>query len=252
MSVCMAYAWYSGEHGDGVDTFQGFLISVSLTLGIGVILLLYGYRAGRDVLRKEAIAIVGLGWLVSSIFGALPYLLCSPGMELAEAIFESTSGFTTTGASVIGDLTQHPRSVLLWRALTQWLGGLGILVLFVALLSYLGVESKALFHHESSVKSGEGLQARIQDVAKRLWQIYVVLTVICCVGFMLLGMDTYEAICHSFTTLSTAGFSTRNGSIGEFNSVGIEIWTMLFMTIGGISFMLYAWLLRGSLGSMEK
>jgi len=245
MSVCLGYAWMFGERLDGMDTFEAFSISIGLTVGVGILLFLYGYNSGRDVLRKEAIAIVGLGWLVSSLFGALPYILCSPGLGFAEAIFESASGFTTTGASVITNLEVMPRSVLLWRALTQWLGGLGILVLFVALLSYLGVESKALFRHESSAKSGEGLQARIQDVAKRLWLIYFGLTAICCLGLVFLGMDVFEAICHSFATLSTGGFSTRNASIAAFGSPAIELWLMLFMTLGGISFMLYAWLLRG-------
>ncbi len=245
MSLCLGYAWMYGERREGMDTFEAFSISIALTMGVGALLFIYGFKSGRDVLRKEAIAIVGLGWLVSSLFGALPYMLISPGLGFAEAIFESTSGFTTTGASVITDLDLIPRSILLWRSFTQWLGGLGILVLFVALLSYLGVESKALFRHESSAKSGEGLQARIQDVAKRLWLIYFGLTVICCLGLVFLKMDFFEALCHSFATLSTGGFSTRNESIAAFHSPGIELWLMLFMTLGGISFMLYAWLLRG-------
>lgn len=245
MSFCLGYAWIFGERHEGMDTFEAFAISIGLTVGIGALLFLYGIRSGRDVLRKEAIAIVGLGWLFSSLFGALPYVLSSTGLGFAEAVFESTSGFTTTGASVIDDLEVIPRSVLLWRALTQWLGGLGILVLFVALLSYLGVGSKALFRHESSAKSGEGLRARIEDVAKRMWQIYLVLTVVCGLGLWALGMDGFEAVCHSLATVSTGGFGTRNRSIAAFDSVWIELWMVLFMILGAISFMLYAWLLRG-------
>lgn len=245
MAGCLGYALAFEEHHAGMDAIDAFGISVFVTALSGGILLWVGRRARREILRKEGIAIVGLGWLICSLFGALPYLLGNPHLTLPEAIFESTSGFTTTGATVIPDLTEHPRSVLLWRSLTQWLGGLGILVLFVALLSYLGVGSKALFQHESSAKSGEGLRARIQDVAARLWQIYLLLTLVCIAGLIALGMSPFEAVCHAFTTLSTGGFGTRNESIAAFDNVWIELWLVLFMILGGISFMLYAWLLRG-------
>lgn len=252
MSVCLWYAWKHGVRLEGeMDSLDAFSTSVAVTVGAGMILLLFGVKAGRDVLKKEAIAIVGLGWVTSSLFGALPYILCPPGLEIGAAIFESTSGFTTTGASAIDDLDKWPRSLLLWRALTQWLGGLGILVLFVALLSILGVGSKALFRHESSAKTGEGLRARIEDVAKRMWQIYSVLTIVCALGLWALEMDLYDAICHAFTTVSTGGFGTRNDSIKGFN-IWTQAWLVLFMILGAISFMLYAWLLRGRFGRWKS
>lgn len=245
MLVCLGYSLVAEEHSTGLGPATAFGWSIGVTGGVGLIFFLYGRKAGRDILRKEAIAVVGLGWLTCSLFGVLPYVLCPPRLDVAAAIFESVSGFTTTGASVITDLNQWPRSLLLWRAFTQWLGGLGILVLFVALLSYVGVGSKALFRHESSAKTGEGLRARIHDVAVQLWQIYVGLTVVCALGLVVLGMDLFEAVCHAFTTLATGGFSTRNESIAAFDSLAIELWIVLFMIIGSISFMLYAWLLRG-------
>ena len=245
MLVCLGYSLVAEERSTGLGPATAFGWSIGVTGGVGLIFFLYGRKAGRDILRKEAIAVVGLGWLTCSFFGALPYVLCPPRLDVAAAIFESVSGFTTTGASVITDLNQWPRSLLLWRAFTQWLGGLGILVLFVALLSYVGVGSKALFRHESSAKTGEGLRARIHDVAVQLWQIYVGLTVVCALGLVVLGMDLFEAVCHAFTTLATGGFSTRNESIAAFDSLAIELWIVLFMIIGSISFMLYAWLLRG-------
>jgi trk system potassium uptake protein len=245
MLVCLGYSLVAEERTTEWGPATAFGWSIGVTAGVGLVFFLYGRKAGRDILRKEAIAVVGLGWLICSLFGALPYVLSPPKLDLAAAIFESVSGFTTTGASVITDLNQWPRSLLLWRAFTQWLGGLGILVLFVALLSYVGVGSKALFRHESSAKTGEGLRARIQDVAVQLWQIYVGLTVLCALGLVVLGMDLFEAVCHAFTTLSTGGFSTRNESIAAFDSLAIELWIVLFMIIGSISFMLYAWLLRG-------
>ncbi len=245
MLVCLGYALLTEEQFTGVDPVYTFSWSIGVTVTVGSILYLIGRRAGREILRKEAIAVVGLGWLICTGFGALPYLMCTPALDFAGAIFESASGFTTTGASVIPDLNIYPRSILLWRSFTQWLGGLGILVLFVALLSYLGVGSKALFRHESSAKTGEGLRARIQDVAVRLWQIYLGLTVLCALGLTVLGMDLFEAVCHSFTALSTGGFGTRNESIAAYQSFAIELWLVIFMGLGGISFMLYAWLLRG-------
>lgn len=245
MLVCLGYALFVEDRLNGLDPVDTFLISIGVTAGVGLGMYFIGRTAPREILRKEAIAVVGLGWILCTVFGALPYLLCQPALDIAGALFESASGFTTTGASVITDLREYPRSILLWRASTQWLGGVGILVLFVALLSYLGVGSKALFRHESSAKSGEGLRARIQDVALRLWQIYLGLTVICVLGLIVLGMDLFEAVCHAFAALSTGGFGTRNESIAAFNSFAIESWLVVFMILGGTSFMLFAWMLRG-------
>lgn len=244
--ACLAFAWFdSGRHPE-TRAVEALAISVGTAAAVGTVLLLLGRGAGKEVLRKEAIAMVGLSWLVCAGFGALPFMLCEPRLGPMEAWFESMSGFTTTGASVIVDVTVYPRAILLWRAMTQWLGGLGILVLFVALLSSLGVGSKALFLHESSARTGAGgLQERIQDLAVRLWQVYVGLSVVCCLGLVLLGMSPFESVCHTMSAISTGGFSTRNESIAAYNSILIELWITLFMILGGISFVLYAWLLRG-------
>lgn len=244
MVLCLAAALIQNERKPGLDAVESFILSISISAGVGLLFRILGRGSGKEILRKEAIAVVGLGWIICAAFGALPYIFCEPSLGPIPAFFESMSGFTTTGATVIANLDEFPRSILLWRSLTQWLGGLGILVLFVALLSSVGVGSKALFQHESSAKHGGGVQARIQDVATLLWKIYVGLSVICCAGLMLLGMSFYEAVCHTMTALSTGGFSTRNGSVAEFNSLGIELWLTLFMVLGGISFMLYAWLFR--------
>lgn len=245
MSACLGFAVWQQQHASPRASVDALSWSVGISAGVGILLLLLGRKSGREILRKEAVAIVGLGWLLCAALGALPYLLCEPGLAPIPAFFESMSGFTTTGSTVITDLTEYPEPILLWRALTQWLGGLGILVLFVALLSSLGVGSKALFQHESSAKHGGGVQARIQDVALRLWQIYLGLSVICWLGLLGLGMNAYEAATHAMTVISTGGFSTRNASVAAFDSLGIELWLTLFMVLGGISFMLYAWLLRG-------
>ena len=248
MGGCLAYALTSEETTGELPRWDGvYALSASIIFyaALGLFLLIkWGRHATGDILRKDAIAIVGLGWVICSIVGALPFMLCEPGLPLVPALFESTSGFSTTGATVIGNLIDYPRSVLLWRSLTQWLGGMGILVLFVALLSYLGVGSKALFHHESSARSAGGLQARIHDVAVRIWQIYMFLSLICTLGLVWLGMSWYDAITHTFTTISTAGFSPYDQSVGYFQSGAIEIWITTFMILGSLSFMLFGWLIR--------
>ncbi|RME94233.1 MAG: TrkH family potassium uptake protein, partial [Verrucomicrobia bacterium] len=245
MAACLAFAWWQARRGGDPGAVRALGWSVAVAVAVGLALLLLGRGGGREILRKEAVAVVGLGWLLSAALGALPFMLGEPALGPIPAFFEAMSGFTTTGSTVITDISRYPKAILLWRSLTQWLGGLGILVLFVALLSSLGVGSKALFQHESSAKHGGGVQARIQDVALRLWQIYVGLSVVCAGGLIVLGMSPYEAVCHTMTALSTGGFSTRNASVGAFQSVGIEVWLTLFMVLGGANFMLYAWLLRG-------
>ena len=211
---------------------------------LGGVLYAYGHGENRQILRKEAIAIVGLGWILSTLVGAIPFMLCTPALSWTGAIFEAASGFTTTGSTVIADLDPFPRSILLWRSTTQWLGGMGILVLFVALLSTLGVGSKALFRHESSAQLGDGFHARIRQTASELWKIYLALTILCAAGLLLGGMSFYDAVLHSFSTISTGGFSSRNASIQAFGSPFIEVWLTLFMILGGTSFVLMAWLLR--------
>lgn len=243
--TCLAFARWDTAAEPAGGAFEALAISVGVTVGAGSLLLWFGRGSGKEILRKEAIAIVGLGWLVCSGFGALPYLFTEPRLGPMAAWFESVSGFTTTGATVMVDVEVYPRPILLWRALTQWLGGLGILVLFVALLSSLGVGSKALFQHESTARTGAGgVQARIQGLAAKLWQIYLGWSVICCVGLIRLGMSPFESVCHTLTAISTGGFSPRNASIAAYDSLAIELWLTLFMLLGGISFLLYAWLLR--------
>ena len=245
MLLCFVFDLVSSRVLSGTSTaIKAFGISMLATIAGAGALLVAGVNAGREILRKEAIAIVGLGWLLCAVFGALPYIFCRPALSPTGAFFESMSGFTTTGATVIRNLDIYPASILLWRSLTQWLGGMGILVLFVAVLSYLGVGSKSLFRHESSAQAGAGF-TRISQTANRLWQIYIGLSVLCFAGLRFLGMNSFDALTHTFTTLSTGGFSPHNESIAYFNNPWIEGWITLFMALSGISFMLYAWLLRG-------
>jgi trk system potassium uptake protein len=242
MLACLVYAVYDQEPAFAADRALGF--SALITAAAGGLLRWLGHGSSLEILRREAIAIVGLGWSLSTLFGALPYMLSTPSLAPAAAIFESASGFTTTGASAIANLEIWPRGLLLWRATTQWLGGMGILVLFVAVLSMAGGGgTKSLFRRESSGKLGEGFAARMRDTAIRLWQIYLALSLLCFTGLVVLGMPVFDAVCHAFATVSTGGFSTQNSSIAYYHSPAIEWWIILFMILGAVSFMLYAWLI---------
>ena len=245
MAACAAFAWFE-PHSPGHDEA---VIALAISTGISFAAGLLGVVAGRgtanEMLRREAIAIVGVGWFLSALAGSLPYLLCEPHLPFVAAFFESMSGFTTTGSTVIEDLDAWPPALLLWRSITQWLGGIGIVVLFVAVLSFLGVGSRSLMQHESSLNISDTTAARIHDVAVTLLQVYLGLTVICAVGLWALGMSIFDAVNHAMTTISTGGFSTHNASIGHFDNLAIEGWLAAFMVLGSIGFMLYVFGVRG-------
>jgi trk system potassium uptake protein TrkH len=198
--------------------------------------------------KREAIVIVGLGWIVCSLFGGLPYLLCPPYLSPAGAFFEAASGFTTTGSSVMTVIEEWPRGILLWRATTQLLGGIGILVLFVALLSYIGVSSKSLFHNESSFRGGGLGLARIQDTAMLLLRIYIGLMLTCLSGLKAMGLTWFNATCYAFSTVSTGGHSPHSASVGHYSGWGngwlIELWLIVFMVLGSLNFLLFVVMLR--------
>ena len=240
--ICIGFAYFQTPR--EYTAIEALGKTIAILLLTSALLFALGRNTSTNLMRKEGIAVVGLSWICCALCGAMPYTLIDQGLNTTDALFESMSGFTTTGATVIPDLDAYPRSILLWRAITQWLGGLGILVLFVALLSYLGVGSKALFSHQSSAQSTQGLQAHIHDIATRLWQIYVFFTLTCFLGLVLLGMTPFQAITYTMTAISTGGFGVDNASIAAYNSPAIELWLTLFMTIGGISFILYGLLLQ--------
>ncbi len=240
--ICIGYAYFQTPR--EYVAIEALGKTVAFLILFSALFFTLGKNTSPLLLRKEGIAVVGLSWICCGLAGAMPYYLMDGGLGVTDALFESMSGFTTTGATVITNLDIYPRSILLWRALTQWLGGLGILVLFVALLSYLGVGSKALFSHESSAQSTQGLQARIQDTATRLLQIYIFFTLTCFLGLVLLGMTPFQALTYTMTAISTGGFGVDNTSIAAYNSPAIELWLTLFMALGSISFILYAWLLQ--------
>ncbi|MBK1835280.1 TrkH family potassium uptake protein [Roseibacillus ishigakijimensis] len=225
------------------------LATATLTaLCLGLLLVLVGRGKYERIPRREGVLIVGAGWMTSTLIGSIPFVLSEPGLSPAAAFFESASGLTTTGSTVISDLYAWPKGVLLWRAVSQWLGGLGILVLFVALLASLGAGTKSLFRNESSFEASETSHAKIRDTALLLWKLYLVMTVVCLLGLRALGMTWFDAVSHAFTCMSTGGFSNHNASIGYFSTwetgLAIELWLMFFMLLGSISFLVYVVILR--------
>lgn len=248
--LCEAYGFFLDGPGDGHD--RALLETFVIALAVGGALRWFGRGAGDEILRKEAIAIVGLGWIVCTFIGSVPFMLCSPSLNPAAAFFESASGFTTTGSTAIADLDAYPRSILLWRAATQWLGGMGILVLFVALLSSLGVGSKALFRHESSAQIGHGFHAHIRQTAVGLWLVYLALTAICVLGLWALGLSFFDALVHAFAAISTGGFSPRDESLMFYGNPAVELWLCVFMFLGGANFLLLLRAARRDLAGVRR
>ncbi|MCF6312675.1 MAG: hypothetical protein L3J39_09520 [Verrucomicrobiales bacterium] len=258
MLACFFYALGEDWWGMESPAIKALGIAAGITTSAAALLLLFsklrfkGKKAKKEILRREAIAIVGLTWILAAAFGALPYIFCDPALSISQAYFESMSGFTTTGSTTINDLDLYPNSILLWRSLTQWLGGLGIVVMFVAVLGFLGVGNRSLMQHESSVNINEGGRVRIHDMALNLFLVYISLTIACGLGLWLLGMDWFDALNHALTTISTGGFSTKNASVGHYNSLAIESWLALFMLLSGFSFMLYIYIYKKNTDRLKR
>ncbi len=230
-AVC---ALFYGDFGDAT----AFTVSALITGASGFLLVFLGRNAG-EIYRREGILIVVGGWVLASAFGAVPYILTETLVHPIDALFESASGFTTTGASVIVDIEGSSRAILFWRSFTQWLGGMGIIVLFVALLPELGPGARFLYKLEVPGPSAEALQPRIRQTAATLWKIYLGFTAVQTVLLMLVGMNLYDALTHTFSTMSTGGFSPRNTSVAAFNSPWVDIIIIFFMICAGTNFSLY-------------
>ncbi len=224
----------------------GLLASAVIAALAGSALRWYGRRDEVAALsRREAIFAVAVIWVASGIFGSLPFVFAA-NMGPVDSLFEAISGFTTTGATVITDIESRlRRPLLLWRSVMQWLGGMGIVVLFVAVFPNVGVGAKFMFRGEAPGAISEGLQPRIADTSSTLWRLYVLFTATEFGLLWLLGMSPFESLCHALTTMSTGGFSTRDASVGAFDSPAIEMVIALFMLIAGTNFGLYYAAIRG-------
>jgi trk system potassium uptake protein TrkH len=225
--------------------YLSFVYSFALTV-LGGLILWWPFKEVKKEFRlREGVLIVVCFWIVLSLFGTLPFLITDSisSLSFSEAFFESMSGLTTTGATVLNQLDELPKSILFYRQQLQWLGGMGIIVLAVAVLPLLGVGGMELYHAESSGIAKDRLTPKLRNTAIALWKIYLSLTVLCAVGYFLSGMSIFDAVSHSFSTVAIGGFSTHDGSIGYFNSATIETIAMIFMFLAGINFSLHfvAW-----------
>ncbi|NNC96119.1 MAG: TrkH family potassium uptake protein [Chitinophagales bacterium] len=234
MFLCIPYSLYYHD-GD----LHALLISGAINIGVGLLLYFSLYKKySEEVKRRDGYLIVTLGWVTISLFGTLPYLLSGSIPSFTNAFFEAISGYTTTGASILSDIEAMPKGILLWRSMTQWIGGMGIIVLTVAILPLLGVGGMQLFVSEAPGISPDKLTPRINETARRLWSIYVGLTVLETIILKLGGMDLYDALNHSLTTMATGGFSTKQDSLAHFDSAFIQYVVIIFMFIAGINFTL--------------
>ncbi len=215
-----------------------FLITSLVTAILGGLLIAAG-RGGGEIYRREGILIVVGGWVFASIFGALPYLFAGTFSNPVDALFESASGFTTTGASVMTAIEIHSRGILFWRSFTQWLGGMGIIVLFVALLPELGPGARFLYKLEVPGPTAEALVPRIHNTAGVLWKIYLAISGTQAILLMLAGMNLYDSLTHTFSTMSTGGFSPYNASVANFENPAIHIIIIVFMVLAGTNFSLF-------------
>lgn len=216
---------------------EPLLLAVGLTAVVAAGLMLAGRKRERHELRpREAILMVVAVWLGVCLFGALPFYFSHQYAGLTDAIFEATSGFTTTGATVIADVDGLSRSLHLWRSLSHWVGGMGIVLLGLAVLPLLGHGESGLYRAEFSGATSERLRPRVVETARALWKIYVTLTVLLILALLGAGMDAFDAVCHAFSTLGTGGFSTRTASVGAFDNPLVEYIIIVFMILAGMSF----------------
>ena len=230
------------------ESIVPLLKSMAVTLASGLVLyLVFRGARGEIMSHREGMGVVAIGWTAAGFFGALPYYWGGVFNTFADAFFESVSGFTTTGASVLMNIEVVPRGFLFWRSLTHWLGGMGIIVLSLAILPLLGVGGMQLYRAEVPGPVPDKLKPRIRDTAMVLWKVYLLFSAAETLLLMLGGMDLFEALCHTFGTMATGGFSTQSASIGSYHSPYIDTVVILFMLFAGINFSLHYQFLKGDL-----
>ena len=235
----------------GESDFKAFFIAILITAFVGTILSFS--RARKEAVRyKEGFMIVGLGWLLISIFGAIPFLLAGTFDNFIDAFFETVSGFTTTGASVLKDIESQPHGILFWRSLTHWLGGMGVLVFTLSLLPAVGMSSLNILKAESTGPTPGKLAPKIAETARILYIIYILLTGLEIIFLKIGGMPLFDAVTHTFATVGTGGFSTKNKSIAAYNMPSIEWVIMIFTFLAGVNFSLYYDVLMGKFKSLFK
>lgn len=231
-------------YNDGAFSGLGFAALCTVTLGF----IVFGFTKNhkKEIKKREGYIIVTLGWLVMAFSGSLPYIFTGTIASFTNAFFETMSGYTTTGATILNDIEILPKSILFWRSLTHWIGGMGIIVLAIAILPLLGIGGMQLFAAEAPGPNNDKLHPRITDTAKRLWLIYFSYTLIETILLNLAGMSLFDAVNHSMSTLSTGGFSTKNASLAHWNENPlIQYIVIVFMFLAGTNFVLSYFAFKG-------
>ncbi|MGI6601935.1 MAG: TrkH family potassium uptake protein [Dethiobacteria bacterium] len=249
--MALSALWSIGEQdGDRLS----FLWAILITAGTGAFLCALFYPSRRESLSlAESFSLVSLAWLLAGFFGALPFYFYH-GFDgtLLDAFFEAVSGFTTTGATVIVDLECLPRGLLFWRSLTQWLGGMGIIVLFLAVLPRFGFKSTTLYKAELPGPVAERFVPRVVETARWLWLIYTAFTVLQTLLLIFCGLNLFDALAYAFTTMPTGGFSTCNASVAALNNPAAEVVMIIFMFLAGVNFTIYFRLFKGDRGVLKS
>lgn len=229
------------------QSYLSILYSGLFTSGVGAMFFLFLRKHTKKIIgKREGYLIVSFTWVITSFFGALPFILSGAIPNFTDAFFETMSGFTTTGASILSDIEAVPKGILFWRSLTHWIGGMGIIVLSVAILPVLGIGGMQLFVAEMPGPTPDKLHPRITQTAKRLWAIYVLLTLAETILLMTGGMNLFDGLCHAFGTMATGGFSTQNDSIAGYSAY-IQYIIIFFMILAGTNFTLHYFALQGHL-----
>ncbi|HZK03817.1 MAG TPA: TrkH family potassium uptake protein [Bacteroidaceae bacterium] len=235
------------------NDFFGFLASSLITACAGTAFLVYGKGTKNEISRRDAYVVVTVIWIIFSLFGALPYFISGYISSFTDAFFETMSGFTTTGATILNDIELLPHGLLFWRSLTQWIGGLGIVFFTVAVLPIFGLDDVQLFAAESTAPTHGKTHPRISVSGRWILVIYMVLTICCTVSLKLCGMNFFDSVSHTFCVISTGGYSTKNSSIAFFASHSIENAITTFMFLSGVNYsLLYFMLFKGKLKRMYR
>ena len=227
----VGFALYFGSHDE-----IALLSAAFVAFAIGGTLYFSFSKQDQNIRKREGYMIVTLSWIFMSVFGMLPYLFSGTIPEFHNAIFETISGLTTTGATILNDIESMPEGILFWRSMTQWIGGLGIIVLTVAILPLLGIGGIELFVAESPGPTSDKLHPRIRETAKRLWLVYIGLTIAVGILYFMGGMTFFDAVNHALTTMATGGFSTKNASMAYYDSAFIQYTAIVFMFLAGTNF----------------
>ena len=223
---------------------NAFLLSASVTAFIGILLVLANLEVNRKLNLQQVFLLTTLSWLSIAIFGCLPFLLSNLDMSFVDAFFESMSGITTTGSTIITNLDNAPKSILIWRAMLQWLGGIGVIVMAITILPLLNVGGMQLFRMDSS-DTTEKVLPKTREITLVISMIYLTLTFACGISYWAVGMSIFDSVAHAMTTIATGGFSTYSDSIGHFHNPKIEIVSIIFIVLGSIPFIAYLKFVKG-------